>query len=98
MKQGIRRFFYLQILNGGQYRETFQSMVERQEIYPGSRGIIYDRNGKALAYNELSYSITIEDTGAYENRRSRNEALNRIISESIDLIERNGDWLSATFL
>lgn len=87
----VMRFFYLQILNGGQYREIFQSMVEHQDIYPGSRGIIYDRNGKALAYNELSYSITIEDTGAYENRRSRNEALNRIISESIDLIERNGD-------
>lgn len=87
----VRRFFYLQVVTGGQYQETFQSMVERQEIYPGSRGIIYDRNGKALAYNELAYKITIEDTGVYEDRRSRNETLNRIISDSIELIERNGD-------
>lgn len=87
----VRRFFNLQILNGGQYRQTFQSMVERHETDPGSRGIIYDRNGKALAYNELSYEITIEDNGVYEDRRSRNEALNRIIRESAGLIERNGD-------
>lgn len=35
----VRRFFDLQILNGVQYRKTFQTQVERQEIYPGSRGV-----------------------------------------------------------
>ena len=89
----IRRFFTLQVLDGEKYRETFQSQVKREEVYPGSRGIIYDRNGKELAYNELTYTITIEDNGTYDNRRSRNETLNRIISETIGLIERNGDFI-----
>lgn len=89
----IMRFFTLQVLNGEKYQQTFQSQVEREEIYPGSRGIIYDRNGKELAYNELTYAITIEDNGAYENRRSRNETLNRIINETTGLIEKYGDFI-----
>lgn len=87
----VRRFINLQILNGEQYRQTFKSQVERQEVYPGSRGIIYDRNGKALAYNELCHTITIEDNGAYESRSDRNETLNHIINRSVELIEKNGD-------
>lgn len=87
----IHRFFTLQVLNGEKYQQAFQSQVERAEVYPGSRGIIYDRNGKELAYNELTYTITIEDKGTYENRRSRNETLNRIINETTRLIEKNGD-------
>lgn len=54
MKQGIRRFFYLQILNGGQYRETFRSMVERQEIYPGSRGIICSQV-PCMGFQKITY-------------------------------------------
>ncbi|SCH23504.1 Penicillin-binding protein A [uncultured Clostridium sp.] len=87
----LRRFFSLQILNGAYYRQAFQSQVEREEIYHGSRGNIYDRNGNQLAYNDLAYSVTIEDSGAYENRRTRNETLNRTIRQSILLIEGNGD-------
>lgn len=87
----LRRFFTLQVLGGGDYQETFRSQIEREEVYPGSRGIIYDRNGQELAYNELTYTITIEDSGAYESRRERNEALNRIIGQALQIMERNGD-------
>lgn len=89
----LRRFYHLQILNGEEYQQAFTSQVEREEVYLGSRGIIYDRNGTELAYNELTYTVTIADTGAYESRSSRNEALNRIISRTIGMIERNGDAL-----
>ena len=30
------------------------------------RGKIVDRNGNVLAYNELAYDVTIQDTGAYK--------------------------------
>lgn len=87
----LRQFFVLQVLNGEEYLQNFADQIEREQIYSGSRGIIYDRNGKELAYNEISHTITIEDSGAYESRDSRNEALNLILDQSIDLIEQNGD-------
>lgn len=89
----LRRFFSLQVINGEGYQQAFEAQVVREEVYPGSRGIIYDRNGTELAYNELTYTVTIRDSGAYESRSSRNEELNRIISETLRRIEENGDSL-----
>lgn len=87
----LRRFFSLQVLDGAKYQNEIQALTLREEVYPGSRGLIYDRNGKELAYNELTYAITIEDSGSYESRRGRNEALNRVISSTVEIIEEHGD-------
>lgn len=87
----FQRFYMLQVVDGEEYRQQFADQIQREQVYSGSRGIIYDRNGNELAYNELSYTITIEDSGAYENRTSRNEGLNRILNQAMDLIEGNGD-------
>lgn len=86
-----RRFYVLQIRDGEEYRQTFENQIEREQVYYGSRGIIYDRNGKELAYNELTHTITMEDSGAYESRSARNAALNEILEQSITLIEACGD-------
>lgn len=37
-------------------------------------GSIYDRNGKLLAYSELSYSVTIEDNGIYTSTSEKKPA------------------------
>lgn len=87
----LQRFFTLQVQDGREYQEAFEAQIQREQIYTGSRGIIYDRNGKELAYNEIAYGVTIEDSGTYESRDSRNKALNSILNQSIGLIERNGD-------
>ena len=53
----IYRLFVLQIVDGQEYLDNFIYKQERTVTVPASRGIIYDRNGKELAYNEISYSV-----------------------------------------
>ena len=57
--------FRLQIMNGQSYLENYQKNTEQNIVLPGTRGNIYDKDGKLLAYNELQYNITIADTGAF---------------------------------
>ena len=58
--------------------------------------MIYDRNGNVLAYNELTYAVSITDSGTYGTRSERNAHLNWVISETIDVIESHGDSLPDT--
>ena len=52
----LYRVFYLQIVKGAEYQETFTLKLEREVTTASTRGNIYDRNGNVLAYNELSYN------------------------------------------
>ena len=54
----IYRIFDLQIVNGESYLNNFQLKIQKEKIIEGTRGNIYDRNGRLLAYNELAYSVT----------------------------------------
>ena len=55
----IYRIFNLQIVNGESYLNNFQLKIQKEKVIEGTRGNIYDKNGKLLAYNELAYSVTI---------------------------------------
>ena len=57
----IYRVFSLQIVNGQTYLDDFQLKIEKERSLASARGNIYDKNGNLLAYNELAYSVTIED-------------------------------------
>ena len=59
----VQRIFVLQIINGEEYMDNYTLRIQKERVTSGTRGSIYDRNGKLLAYNELSYSVTIEETG-----------------------------------
>ncbi len=85
----IHRVFDLQIVNGASYLEDFQMTIEKNRDIKAARGKIFDRNGVLLAYNELAYSVTIEDV--YESGSGKNAALNESIRHLIRLIEENGD-------
>lgn len=89
----VGRLFYLQIVQGETYDE--QAVIKNTKIktLKSSRGKIYDCNGKLLATNEQSYSITIEDTGEFED----NKTLNEMILKCISLIEKYGDKISVEF-
>lgn len=89
----VQRLFSLQIIHGQEYADNYTLNVEREISTVGTRGNIYDRNGKLLAYNELSNSVTIEDSGYYSSDRSKNAKLNAELAEIIELIEGNGDAL-----
>lgn len=93
----LQRIFTLQIVNGNEYADKYTLMLEKERTTNGTRGTIYDRNGIPLAYNELSYVVTLEDSGYYINEKSRNASLNAEIYEIIQILERNGDSLYNNF-
>ncbi|MDE7321121.1 MAG: penicillin-binding protein [Lachnospiraceae bacterium] len=91
----IYRLFDLQIVNGELYLDNFRLMIQKEKIIEGTRGNIYDRKGNLLAYNELAYSVTIEDV--YESGSSKNEKLNATLYKLIHMIEDNGDNIISDF-
>ncbi len=91
----IWKIFDLQIVHGEEYLENFQLTIQKEISIPATRGNIYDRNNKLLAYNELAYSVTIEDV--YESGRTKNRDLNNTIYQTIKLIEKSGDQVDSDF-
>lgn len=91
----IYTIFQLQIVNGEEYFNNFQLKITKTRTIESTRGNIYARNGELLAYNELAYSVTIEDV--YESGREKNANLNNTIHELIQIIERNGDSIINDF-
>ena len=89
------RVFTLQIVEGENYLNNFQLKTTKERSIPSTRGNIYDRNGNLLAYNELAYSITIEDV--YDSDRMKNINLNTTILKVIRMVESNGDKIVSDF-
>lgn len=93
----VGRLFQLQIVNGQSYLEDYTIQIQKTRTIQGTRGNIYDRNGNLLAYNELAYSVTIEDNGVYNTTAEKNEALNEEITRIIEIVEGNGDSVISDF-
>lgn len=85
----LYRCFDLQIVQGQKYLEEFILKTEKTRDISSSRGSILDRNGEVLAYDELAYSVKIEDV--FESGRGKNKKLNDTIYKLIKCIEKNGD-------
>lgn len=54
----IIRLFYLQVIDSS-YKYSADSNVLRYETQYPARGLVYDRNGKLLVYNEAAYDLMI---------------------------------------
>lgn len=91
----IYRIFNLQIVKGEEYLNNFQLKIKKEKTIPASRGNIYDCNGEVLAYNELAYSVTIEDV--FESGKKKNAQLNDTIYRLIKMIEKCGDSITNDF-
>ena len=91
----IYRIFTLQIVNGAEYLDEFTLKIRKERTIASTRGQIFDRNGELLAYNELAYSVTIEDV--YESGSAKNKNLNQTIYSLINMIEENGDSVVSDF-
>ena len=91
----IQRLFWLQIVNGEDYMNDFNLKIKKERSISSTRGNIYDRYGELLAYNELAYSVTIEDV--LESGKTKNATLNETISKLITIIESNGDKINSDF-
>lgn len=91
----IVRIFNLQIVNEEYYLDNFIQIAEKEVTTSGTRGLIYDRNGVLLAYNKLAYAVEIED--ALESSDTKNEELNSIICETVNIILNNNDTVINDF-
>ncbi len=93
----IFRMFQLQIIMGEEYQDNYTLKIVRERTLNSTRGNILDRNGEVLAYNELAYSITIEDNGSYDSTSERHKLLNEEIADIITALEKNGDDIINNF-
>ncbi len=91
----VYRCFDLQIVHGHEYLEDFILQTEKTRDISSSRGSIMDCNGVVLAYDELAYSVKIEDV--FESGRSKNAKLNATIYKLIQYIEKNDDHIISDF-
>lgn len=91
----IYTIFQLQIVHGEEYYNNFELSITRERTIIPTRGNILDRNGNLLAFNELAYSVTIEDV--YESGRKKNARLNETIYRLIKMIEQSGDQIINDF-
>lgn len=91
----IYRCFDLQIVQGQEYLDEFVLEIEKTRDIPSTRGNIYDRNGNVMAYNELAYSVKIEDV--FESGSMKNANLNATVYSLIQMIEKNGDQCITDF-
>ena len=91
------RVFNLQIINGQEYLDNYTLKIEKTRDLASTRGNIYDKNGKLLAYNELAYAITLEDNGVYNSRAERNKALNKELYRLLKVLDKNKDQIRNDF-
>ncbi len=89
----VYRLFALQIVKGEVYREQATANSTKEVDVPATRGNIYDSNGVLLAYNDITYSVTLMDTDSI----SSNETLNAMLNKIIHIIESNGDSINIDF-
>lgn len=89
----IRQIFALQIMEGQTYQNQSIIRDEKLRYLKSTRGNIYDCNGILLAYDELSYSVTVEDIGAL----TTNEEKNSMVYSLIKTIEEHGDEITSDF-
>ena len=94
----ICRLFYLQIIKGQEYAEEYELQIRKTEKTEAARGNIYDRNGNLLAYNRLVNTVTIQDmTDSDQTVSERNEELNGILEQVLEIVEKNGDSVIDSF-
>ena len=60
----LNRLFTIQIKQGDQYSQNFEVRSEKTLPINSIRGKIYDCNGKLLAYNKISYTLTYGNDNA----------------------------------
>ena len=93
----LARIFTLQVVNGKSYQENFSLKIQMKQPINAVRGNIYDKNGKLLAYNELAYSISINDSTTYSSTKEKNKAVNAELAEILTVLKNNGETLNNDF-
>ena len=84
--------YNLQIVGGEAAQETYiQQKTLRTVSLDSTRGNIYDRSGNVLAKNELVFSVTLKDTGAYNGYQK-----NLKILDLLEILDRHDENIVMT--
>jgi penicillin-binding protein 2 len=84
------RLFYLQIVSGGQFTALSQVNREVSQAIPSSRGLIYDRAGRTLVTNVLTYAVKVRPVDLPETRRDE------VVARLSALLKMNVGDINAT--
>ncbi len=88
----VARLFRLQIMEGETYQDAYIALAEKVIKTASTRGNIYDRNGNVLAFNELAYTVAIQDTGALR----RDSDWNTMLYELVSILDRHGETVQGS--
>ena len=91
----VGRLYYLQIIRGAEFTQSFEESVTRTVSIPAKRGRILDRNGNVIADTQASQNVTIVDTTG--NSSAENDRLNRIIQKTLGILAENDEDLEEDF-
>lgn len=86
----INRLFYLQVIQGDSYQESYTEKTTVTVDTDYTRGEIYDRKGKVLAYNKLAYNVELIDKGDY-NAYERNLMIKRLV----EILDSHGETVNS---
>lgn len=81
----VCRLFWIQIINGEEYRKMSSSKLLRNIKVEAPRGEIDDRNGVVLATNRLGYDVVMYKTSI------NNEMLNLTLLKVANILDKNND-------
>lgn len=98
----VRRLFILQIVEGQDHMDNFIYKSEKTLTIEGVRGNIYDRNGKLIAYNKLSFSLVYSNNQNISERAKtlgipENELKNQILHQTFTILDKYGDTMTTDF-
>ena len=79
------QLFFLQIVNGEEYRETSNTRLSRETTLKAARGNIYDRTGNIIAGTKMGFNLDLYKT------KIDDKSLNTAILNMINVLEKNGD-------
>ncbi len=91
----VGRLYYLQIIRGAEFTQSFEESVSRTVSIPAKRGRILDRNGNVIADTQASQNVTIVDTTG--NSSAENDRLNRIIQKTLGILLDNDEDFEEDF-
>lgn len=89
----VFQLYRIQILDAEQTVIEEEYRLVRERSTDSTRGLIYDRNGRVLAYNELSYSVILEDSPILDT----NDKKNAMLYQVIQLLKRENVELEPEF-
>ena len=88
----VGRLFFLQLIDGERYTYLSENNRIRLKRIPGTRGMIFDRNGQLLVDSRPSFDLLFVPEDAPEREKTLGglaRFLGRDVNEFLDLLEEN---------